>query len=191
MGAIIVAMEQLLAGRLLVASPSLVDPNFARTVVLMLNHSAEGALGVVLNRPLPEAAATHVPAWDPYLSPPAVLFRGGPVEPAVAIGIGRTGGAHPGPGWTELPAGLALLDLSLDAGSLENLPRDLRLFSGYAGWGSGQLEGEIEEGAWFVVDFEPGDPFAADPETLWRRVLRRQQGKLAIFAYFPEQPGAN
>jgi putative transcriptional regulator len=67
----------------------------------------------------------------------------------------------------------------------------MRVFAGYAGWESDQLEAEIDEGAWFVVDAEAGDLSAEDPERLWQQVLRRQPGPLAIVATFPEDPSLN
>ncbi len=87
-------MAASLAGKLLVATPSLVDPNFARTVVLICEHNAEGALGVVLNRPMEHATiGEHLPAWAPFVSTPPVIFQGGPVEPATALALGELTGA--------------------------------------------------------------------------------------------------
>jgi putative transcriptional regulator len=74
---------------------------------------------------------------------------------------------------------------------LSSAVSSLRIFAGYAGWGSGQLEAEIEEGAWYVVPAEPQDPFLADPERLWAQVLRRQGGQLAMLATMPAEPGMN
>jgi putative transcriptional regulator len=65
------------------------------------------------------------------------------------------------------------------------------VFAGYSGWGAGQLEREIEEEAWFVVDADPADPFSDNPETLWRDILKRQRGRLAMFAYAPKDPQVN
>jgi putative transcriptional regulator len=67
----------------------------------------------------------------------------------------------------------------------------VRIFRGYAGWGPGQLEGEIESGAWLVLDAEPDDVFAAEPDELWRSVLRRQGGRLAWLASAPDDLSAN
>ena len=67
----------------------------------------------------------------------------------------------------------------------------LRVFAGYAGWGSGQLQAEIDEGAWYVLPGEPADPFMADPARLWQAVLRRQGGELALVATYPDDPRLN
>jgi putative transcriptional regulator len=172
-----------LAGNLLVASPLLLDPNFVRTVIYLLHHDAEGAVGVVLNRPSHEPVTAHLPAWSGSLVDPAVVFVGGPVEPAVAIGLS----AEPGSGEPTPVPGISLVDLSGSPGLLDRV----RVFSGYAGWGAGQLEGELEEGSWVVVGAEPGDPFSDDPTSLWRRVLHRQGGRLALLSLMPLDPSLN
>lgn len=172
-----------LGGRLLVASPLLVDPNFFRTVVLLLQHDEEGALGVVLNRPSAEAVADHLPAWAPAVGEPAVVFVGGPVEPPIAIALE----ASPVPAEPTGVDGVGILDLERDPASTELV----RVFSGYAGWGPGQLESELEEDAWVVVDAAASDPFHPDPERLWSEVLRRQGGRLAMLASYPPDPRLN
>ncbi|MFO7548998.1 MAG: YqgE/AlgH family protein [Acidimicrobiia bacterium] len=172
-----------LAGSLLVASPLLLDPNFVRAVIYLLHHDDEGAVGVVLNRPSEEPVTAHLPAWSGALVDPAVVFVGGPVEPAVAIGLT----AEPGSGEPTPVPGIALVDLSGSPGLLDRV----RVFSGYAGWGAGQLEGELEEGSWIVVDAEPADPFSTDPAGLWRWVLRRQGGRLALVSLMPPDPSMN
>lgn len=184
-------MPDSLAGKLLVATPSLVDPNFARTVVLVCAHDENGAFGVVLNRPLNGfELSEHLPAWESYAKAPPVLFAGGPVDKSVAIGLAlkeqdsATGDESP------LPGGLALVDLSLPPEEIAGL-RTVRVFIGYSGWGAGQLEQEIEQEAWFVVAADESDPFAGEPEQLWKRVLQRQSGKLAMFAHFPPDPSLN
>jgi len=181
-----------LAGKLLVASPKLQDPNFLRTVVLMLNHDENGGLGVVLNRALDVDVEAVLPAWAPHVARPGQLFHGGPVDPTAALAIARTLPEAKVPGFSPMVDSIGLLDLNL---APQELPMDdlerVRLFGGYAGWGAGQLEGEIAEDAWFVVEAEPDDPFSPDPESLWRRVLQRQEGKLAMFAYQPPDPSVN
>jgi putative transcriptional regulator len=164
-----------LAGRLLVATPLLGDPNFERTVVLMLAHGPEGALGVVLNRPTATRADELVPGWGGLASSPAVMFLGGPVGQNGVIGL------HPG----------GTIDLNVPPEDADEAPDRLRLFAGSAGWGAGQLEDELTEGAWWVLDAEPDDPFVADPADLWTTVLRRQSGTTAWFAHYPEDPNVN
>lgn len=175
-----------LRGRLLVASTSLVDPNFANAVVLVLAHGDEGALGVVLNRPTEVAVADTLEGWDQLASDPPVIFQGGPVALDSVIGVGRVLAGERDPGIQEVTGRIGVVDLDRDAAS-SNLEA-VRLFAGHAGWGPGQIEDEIDEGSWFVVDAEPDDVTTADPGELWRGVLVRQGG---VFATFPEDPSLN
>jgi putative transcriptional regulator len=185
-----------LQGRLLVANPRLPDPNFDRTVVLMLAHSDDGALGVVLNRPLETAVSEALPGWEEVASPPTVLFAGGPVEPAAAICLARrTGARSPAPEggewWKAVSGAVGTLDLDTEPESAGAAVDGLRVFAGYAGWGPGQLEAEIESGGWFVVDARDGDAFSTQPDHLWKSVLRRQRGSLALVAAYPADPAMN
>ncbi|MEP6872555.1 MAG: YqgE/AlgH family protein [Anaerolineaceae bacterium] len=183
-------MDQFVAGKLLVASPKLDDPNFARSVVYIGIHDSNGAFGLVLNRMLTFHVSDHLQAWAGAVSVPAVIFNGGPVEPSAVLGL-ATPLDEPGPGWSELAGGIGLVDLNLSAA--ETAPRlaRLRMFLGYSGWGAGQLEDEIRNEGWFVVAMEVSDLIAPEPAGLWQRVLRRQPGQLAMFAYFPEDPTRN
>jgi putative transcriptional regulator len=179
-----------LKGRLLVANPALEDPNFDRTVVLVLEHHDEGAVGVILNRPSETAVEDVLPMWASVVAEPPVVFVGGPVAPGSAIGLGC--GSRPsgdGDGFTVVLGAVGVLDLSL--GPEQQEVADVRVFSGYAGWSPGQLEGEIEAGGWFVVDALPGDASDAAAADLWRSVLRRQGGDLALVASFPPDPSLN
>lgn len=185
-------MAKSLAGKLLVATPLLQDPNFARTVVFLCAHDEDGAFGVVLNRPVPLLEVEeHLPAWDPYVSPPRVLFSGGPVEHTVAVALARHGRGTLAAVETELPARLSLFDIGQPPEEAAPGVEALRVFSGYAGWGAGQLEKELGEEAWFVVEVDEDDPFTREPDKLWTKVLRRQPGRLAMFAYFPPNPTFN
>lgn len=181
-----------LRGRLLVASPTLTDPNFARTVVLVLEHSDDdGALGVVLTRPSATPVAEVLPAWAPLAAEPAVAFVGGPVSPNAAICLGcARPGEHPA-GWTGIDGLLGAVDLSQDPASVEGALECVRIYAGYAGWGAAQLEAEIALGAWYVIDALPADPFVTAPSQLWRQVLRRQGGGLALVSTFPPDPTRN
>lgn len=185
-----------LRGRLLVAAPQLVDPNFARTVVLVVEHDRDGAFGVVLNRPTETFVADAVGPWAEVASDPAVVFFGGPVGIDRAIGLGiradaRSAPGCPAPGWVPLCSGLGSVDLAATPAVAADVRR-LRVFVGSSGWGAGQLEGEIEEASWFVVDADPeADVFGARPDRLWAAVLRRQSGRLAWFANAPEDLSAN
>ena len=177
-------MTGTLNGRLLVATPALGDPNFDRTIVLVLAHSDEGAVGVVLNRPTDLEVDGAVPGWDQLAADPRVFFEGGPVAQAGVIALARVGAGRAADGWVEVVDGVGTVDLNTDA-TLVGGVEEVRLFAGYAGWSAGQLEMEIEAGAWFIVDAEPGDALSPDPERLWSQVLRRQPGRLAMLSTFP------
>lgn len=181
-------MDASIAGKLLVATPSLIDPNFFRTVVLMIEHDDEGALGVVLNRPLEISVADYLEEWELLVADPSVVFSGGPVQQEVALALGRGSGDVEGRS-DHIAHEIYLVDLDLDPASVEVNP--IRVFSGYAAWGPAQLEGEINEGAWWTVDSTDEDPFHQDSATLWSSVLRRQGGELALFATMPEDPALN
>lgn len=180
-------------GSLLVAAPQLTDPNFHRTVVLVLEHDANGSVGLVLNRPAATSVSAILPQWGlgGVLADPPVVFVGGPVAPDAAIGLARViGGAAPGAG-TGLLGEHDLVDLAAGPDEQERSVRQLRVFVGYAGWGPGQLQAECRSGAWFVVRAEEGDLLSPEPQELWRRVLRRQPGRLAMLASFPIDPAVN
>lgn len=179
-------------GRLLVATPPLEDPNFDRTVVYVLEHHDEGALGVVINRPIDEQLDEPLERWMELQSDPSLVFAGGPVETEALIALARTTGDitdddHLAPVNGEIASADLAADPVMMAGSITAL----RVFRGYSGWGPGQLEGEIEAGAWLVLDPEPDDLFSAEPGDLWRTVLRRQPGRLAWLADAPDDLAAN
>jgi putative transcriptional regulator len=183
-------------GRLLIASPNLRGPTFSRTVIAILEHTDDGALGVVLNRPGDTPLAAVAPSVAELASEPAVLFSGGPVEPQAAIALGMlpTGSPAaemPAEGWRPVVPPLVTVDLDHDPLILASAMRGLRVFAGYAGWGAGQLESEIEQGAWYVVDSLPVDPFFSQPDQLWTAVLRRQPWPLSAIAHFPLDPTLN
>lgn len=186
------------AGRLLVATPMLTDPNFARTVVLVLEHTETGCVGIVVNRPSPASVLDVLPAWEGVAAPPSVVFAGGPVSPTGAIGLALARPAPPPGPLTPSGAGLAVLGgavatIDLDGGPSRLPPTvdRVRIFAGYAGWGAEQLATEITLGAWYVVAALPGDAFSPRPELLWRSVLRRQGGSLAMVSTCPLDPSLN
>ncbi|MBW3574510.1 MAG: YqgE/AlgH family protein [Actinobacteria bacterium] len=179
------------AGCLLVALPTLIDPNFDRTVVLVLAHdAADGALGVVLNRPSDTEVAEPLPQWAPLAAQPGVVFLGGPVGATAAIGVARGTGVA-GNGWAPVAGHLGTVDLGLHPEELPAPVDAVRVFSGYAGWGPGQLESEIDQGAWLVVAGAPDDVLCSDPARLWRLILRRQGGRTAWLANWPLDPRTN
>ncbi|MDQ3544790.1 MAG: YqgE/AlgH family protein [Actinomycetota bacterium] len=181
-------------GRLLVATPMLDDPNFDRVVIYMVEHHDEGALGLILNRPSTESLNDPLEGWVSAQSEPAHVFSGGPVEPDALIALARMDRQVPAgdPDDAEssylapLAGEIASADLAADPALVVGSITDLRVFRGYAGWGSGQLEAEIESGSWLVLDSDPADVFTAEPDELWRNVLRRQPGRLGWLATAPD-----
>jgi putative transcriptional regulator len=185
------AVNESCKGRLLVAAPTLYDPNFERSVVLVLEHTEEGAVGVVLNRPSETELGSALPGWDHLAATPGVVFVGGPVAHGAAIGLARAVQAGETEAWAPVIDRLGTVDLSLDPHDMDT-PVDLvRVFAGYAGWGPGQLEGEIDEGSWLVLRAHPDDALSPDPDNLWRAVLDRQGGRVSWLANFPPDPSMN
>ncbi len=187
---------QLRAGQLLVATPALVDPNFDHTVVLLLDYDEDGALGVVLNRPSPVPVGEILSDWSEVAGEPGVLFHGGPVSTDSALAVARLAapGGEPDEepvGWRRLFDDTGIVDLDAPTELVAPAVTGLRIFAGYAGWSSEQLDAEIEEGSWYVVPSTPADVFDGDPAGLWMRVLRRQPGELAWVSTRPVDPTFN
>lgn len=181
-----------LTGRLLVATPSLRDPNFERTVVLVVAHEPGGALGVVLNRATEVPVSEVLAGWGNLAQEPPVVFEGGPVTPEAAICLARTQpGVNDLVGFNRVSGPIGTIDLSTDPEILRPGIVSIRVFAGYAGWSPGQLENEIATSSWFVFDALPADAFATRPDDLWSMVLRRQSGLLAAVAHFPSDPALN
>ncbi|MET8139377.1 YqgE/AlgH family protein [Sphaerisporangium sp. NPDC005288] len=190
--------EAIYVGGLLVATPLLDDPNFRRGVVLILEHDEDGGtLGVMLNRPSEVTVTQVLPSWDSLVSGPPVLFEGGPVQTDSALALASVPSGQEPLGWRRLHAGssavskLGTVDLDAPPEILAGEITQMRIFAGYAGWTAGQLESEIREGSWYVVEAEPGDTFDSRPANLWRSVLRRQPGELAFVATCPDDPKLN
>jgi putative transcriptional regulator len=181
-----------LLGSLLVATPSLTDPSFERTVVLLIAHEPGGAMGVVLNRATEVRVSEVLVGWGAIADDPAVLFEGGPVQPDSAICIARaTSGSEPVPGFQTFYGQLGTVDLGTEPGQVRERVDGVRVFAGYAGWAPGQLEQEIESGSWFTFEALPSDAFVTRPDDLWAIVLRRQGGLLAAVANYPPDPTLN
>ncbi|MGI9603253.1 MAG: YqgE/AlgH family protein [Acidimicrobiales bacterium] len=177
-------MTNQLRGCLLVATTNMNDPNFDRTVVFVIEHSPEGAVGVVLNRPLDLPVSEALPEWADAASEPAVLFSGGPVGHENALALQ----AHGEDDQFIIP-GVTMADLAEPpADPYQSI---VRIYSGYSGWDGGQLEGELAVGAWWVFDAVPDDIFATDPDEVWPAVLRRQGGDFRILADYPRAPWLN
>lgn len=178
------------AGRLLVATPLIADPSFERTVVLLLAHGPDGAFGLVLNRPTETLVEEVAPAWSSCAAAPGVVFLGGPVGRDSLIALGRSPliGAH-----TEarIIGDCAAVDLDEPPSEGGAAWDAVRVFAGSAGWAPRQLEDELAEGAWWVIDADAADAITSDPSGQWPAVLRRQRGEVAWFANHPADPSAN
>jgi putative transcriptional regulator len=176
-----------LQGKLLVSSPALVDPNFRKTVVLIAHHDVEGAMGLVLSRPSDVRAADAVPILDGLPGAADPVFVGGPVQPEAFMVLAE---------FVDVDdAAASILDgigfMPADAEPEELAIRRMRLFAGYSGWGVGQLEAEVAEDSWIVVDARPEDAFADDPDLLWRTVVHRKGGAFELMENMPFDPGLN
>jgi putative transcriptional regulator len=171
-----------LAAQLLIASPALTD-YFERTVVLVLAHAEEGAMGVVLNRPSEVQVADAVPILADTAGDDEPVYLGGPVSPQSVVALAEFD--DPGEAATPLFAAVGVLDPERVDISIQRL----RLFAGYAGWGPGQLEAELEAEAWFPIPAEPDDPFRE--EDLWPVALQRKGGAYALLARMPADPSLN
>ncbi len=181
------------AGRLLVATPPMNDPNFERSVVLMLTHDADGAFGLVISRPTEVDSVGDEVAldeWVTHTTSPSVYFEGGPVQQNSIIGLARFADPEERSWTSAVVGGLHTVDLNVDAGNAAECS-GLRLFVGYSGWGPAQLEAEIADDHWYVVDALPEDAFDGDPTTLWRRVLERDPVHRAWVRNFPDDPNLN
>lgn len=176
-----------LRGQLLVSSPSLVDPNFRKTVVLIAHHDDEGAMGLVLSRPSSVPAAEAVPLLDGLPGAEGPVFVGGPVQPQAFMVLAEFGDLED----SVAPIFDHIGFMSADAEPEELSIRRVRLFAGYAGWGAGQLEAELEEPAWLVVPAEGGDPFFDDPDVLWRAAVSRAGASVWLMQNMPYDPGLN
>jgi putative transcriptional regulator len=189
--------DAIITGRLLVATPQLADPNFRRSVVLVVEHEEEdGTLGVVLNRPTEVPVDRVLPPWSELVTGPSVVFQGGPVALDSALALAHVPGTEEPLGWRALSgspavARVGLVDLDAPPELLASEVTRLRVFAGYAGWSAGQLRSEVDEGAWYVLPADSEDVFMNDPDRLWQGVLRRQGGELAFVATFPDDPSLN
>jgi len=172
----------LLRGQLLIAAPQLVD-YFRRTVVLVLEHGEDGAMGLVLNRPTETEVADAVPALAELAGYGDVVHAGGPVEPAAVLALGDF--EDPDEVGTPVTGTLGLLDPDRPDPDL----RRLRVFAGYTGWAPGQLDAEVSEDAWLTAPATPDDPFTDGD--LWPVVLQRMGGAYALMASMPTDPTMN
>ena len=173
-------------GMLLVSAPGMFSPEFARTVVLVLEHDADHTLGVVLNHRSEVALANVMPGWEELAAKPQAVHIGGPVSPESAVGLGVTAaGAPENPYLNRLANRLVLVDLNASPLEVSELLDGIRIFAGYAEWAPGQLDDEILRGDWFVTPALPSDVVAPAGADLWGDVMRRQAMPLPLFATFP------
>ncbi len=178
-------------GQLLVAGPALLDPNFHRTVLLVCEHDEHGAMGLVLNRPSPIPADEAIPELTGAIPDAETLWIGGPVQQTSVVVLADFGGSG-----READAmlvhgdlGIVLPDADLD--EVGSGVRRARAFLGYAGWGPGQLDAELDRDDWIVAGCEPADAFTEDPSRLWSEVLVRKGGQYALLATMPPDPSVN
>ncbi len=176
-------------GQLLIAGPGLLDPNFWRTVVLVVEHTDEGALGLVLNRPSETTVGDSVPELEELLEREDRLFVGGPVQPSAVIVLAEFEDATDAAliafdDVGVLGAGVAAVDSLIGA-------RQARAFVGHAGWGPGQLDAELERTDWILESARGEDAFSDDPRDLWSSVLTRKGGSYALVARMPPDPSVN
>ncbi|MFM7068655.1 MAG: YqgE/AlgH family protein [Actinomycetes bacterium] len=173
------------------SAPDLGDGNFDRTVVYVLDHDEDGAMGLVLNRPTGVDVADHIEDLHVSLTAPPEFFGGGPVAEAAILALGLRELDTPLEHAVVVDGPVVVVDPeALVAGQTRGVG-SVRLYTGYSGWSAGQLEHELALGVWFVAEALPDDVFSSDPESLWRAVMRRQGGKLASIGLYPDDPGLN
>jgi putative transcriptional regulator len=175
-------------GQLLIAGPSLLDPNFWRTVVVVVEHNEDGALGLVLNRPSETTVGEAVPELEELVDREEPLFIGGPVQPSAVVVLAQF----------EDPTDAALMafdDIGVLATASQSDPvagvRRARAFVGHSGWGPGQLDDELSRGDWILEPARSADAFSGGPGELWSEVLTRKGGSYALVARMPPDPSAN
>jgi putative transcriptional regulator len=178
-----------LRGKCLIASPALIDPNFARSVVLIAEHTDEGAMGLVLNRPTAAVVAEAVEELAGVVDAGEPVFAGGPVEEQSVMVLAEFD--DPGQAAAVVIADVGFLPADAALEELSGRTRRARVFAGHAGWGPGQLDAELDEGAWIVGDPESDDVFSEDPDELWAAALERKGGAFALLARMPADPSVN
>ena len=181
-------MDDSLRGKLLIASPALTDPNFARSVVLMTEHTDEGAMGIVLNRPADATARDLIPALSEIARDDS-LFIGGPVQPQAVVLLAEFADTSAAAWIVVADVGLASAETDFD--ELGDAVRRGRFYAGYSGWGPGQLEMELEIESWIVEPPLPTELFPDDPDSLWSDVLARMGGSYTLVSRMPDDPSLN
>lgn len=182
-------MEETLRGSLLVASPALVDPNFARGVVFITEHNEDGAMGIVLDRPSETKVGEIVPQLEGVAGAEAPIYVGGPVQPSALVVLAEFSDPSAAAWIVVADVGFASADVDMEA--LAGSVRRARVYAGYSGWGPGQLEAEMEQDSWIVEPPLPAELFPEDPAGLWSGVLARKGGQYALVARMPDDPSLN
>lgn len=178
-----------LRGQLLVASPTLLDPNFRRSVVLIAEHGDEGAMGVILNRQLEAEVADAAPPLAGLVDEGAVLFEGGPVQSTSVMILARF--EEPADAGALVFGDVGFVAAAAEFDAIRPALLGVRVFAGFAGWSDGQLESELERDDWIVEPARAEDVFCDDPEALWSDVLGRKGGQFALVARMPLDPSVN
>ena len=181
--------EATLRGRLLIASPALVDPNFARTVVLITEHNADGAMGVVLNRPSEMEVGDVAPELADMVVDGEPIYIGGPVQPQALVVLAEFSDSRAA-AWV-IAEDVGFVSAEVDYAELGDVVRRGRVYAGYSGWDAGQLEAELSEEAWIVEPPLPAELFPDDPLALWHDVLARKGGQFALISKMPDDPSLN
>ena len=184
-----VGVTESLRGKLLVASPVLADPNFARSVVLITEHNDDGAMGIVLDRPSDASVAEVVPQLREVAGRGAPIYVGGPVQPTALVVLAEF--ANPNAAAWIVTADVGFASADVDMAELASAVRRARVYAGYSGWGAGQLEGELELDSWIVDPPLPAELFPDDPAALWSDVLARKGGQYALISRMPDDPSVN
>jgi putative transcriptional regulator len=178
-------------GSLLISEPFLPDPNFERTVVLLCENNEDGSVGFVLNKPSIlkfDEAVEEVSDFSP------TLYVGGPVQQDTLHFIHRSP--------DDLEGSIQVTDEIFWGGNYEQLitmintkvivPEDFKFFLGYSGWAPGQLEEELKQKSWIVINNATAEEvFDIDPKILWKQVLNSLGGKFKIISNFPVDPRMN
>lgn len=177
-----------LRGKLLIASPTLADPNFERAVILVTEHSDQGAMGVVLNQPSRTTLDHAAPELLGFSEDETVYF-GGPVRTDGLVLLAEF--SDPRAAAWLIAADIGLVAADAEISELQRTVRRGRVYAGFSGWAPGQLESELEEDSWIVEAPLPAELFPDDPGDLWSDVLARKGGEFALVATMPTDPSMN
>ncbi len=177
-----------LRGCLLISSGGLYDPNFRHTVILIGEHNADGALGVVLNRALDITVEQALPPLSHLVPPSERLFQGGPVRPGSPVLLAELASPELADILVFGPVGFLVGKVSTD---IQQSILRARVFAGYSGWGPGQLEAEMGVDSWIIERAQVDDVFTDAPDLLWSKVLERKGPEYRRLSRMPYDPSTN